>query len=169
MKHKKIIRILLLVSIIIAASGYYYFIKIPTKRISERCIQYDPKWENLEDCYGLISIRYGWDIDYYYLLDHVHDYEVARIYGLDQFVYQNGKILVINRQAVEEGETDGVKAKYRQKTFQNGQLTESSYDDISEIPTYLAIDTVSGEVEAYVSAGDAPAEYRPYFSELEAR
>ncbi len=168
MKNKKIPYVLIIPLLIIAifAFSYYYFIRIPNKKIAERCIQYDREWANLEDCYGLISLRYGWDIDYYYLLDHIHDYEIARIYNLDQYIYENNKIFVINRKTIENSSSNGIKTTYYQELFQNGKLSDNPYSEISDIPTFLVVDTVSGEVQAYKNITDVPSDQQSYFTKI---
>lgn len=172
MKNRKMACILVALFSAVIITGvlcYNYFIKIPTQIIAERCIGYDPEWEDLEDCYGVISIRTGWDINYYYLYDHIHGYEVARIFSIKQYFRNDGKIFVVNRQTIENASSNDGKTIYYQKLFQNGKVTNNSYNNISDIPTYLVINMQSGEVVVYKNIADVPQSEQSYFREIEGK
>lgn len=85
-----------------------------------------------------------------------HDYTIARVYNREQYLYIDNKIFVINRKNIESISSDGAKITYKQELFQNGKLVYTPYDRISDIPTYLIIDTILGEVKAYSNISDIP-------------
>jgi|SRR3989339_270104 len=166
-KKTTIIIISILLLLIIGGSLTYYFMfEAPKKGIAERCAGYVPNWENFIDCHGVITITDSWDVDYISLKDHIHDYEIARIYNMEQFTYVADKIFVINRKTIKGTISDGTKIRYYQELFQDGQLETNYYDSISNIPTYLVINYVSGEVETYSNIDEAPQEYKQYFLEI---
>lgn len=168
MKKKITILISILLLLIIGGSLTYYFMfEAPKKGIAERCAGYVPNWQNFIDCHGVIAFTDSWDVDYISLKDHIHDYEIARIYNLDQLIYVADKIFVINRNTIKGTISDSTKTQYYQELFQNGQLETNYYDSISDIPTYLVIDYVSGEVKAYSDINEVPQDYKQYFSEIQ--
>ena len=142
---------------------------IPKKTLAERCQNYVPNWQNFIECYGVVVITDAWDEDYLSLSDHVHNYEIARIHNQDQYRYINGKLYVINKKYIENSSSNNIKITYYQKLFQNNKLNENPYDFIYSIPTYLVIDTQSGEVKAYKNIDKAPQLEQGYFRELEGK
>jgi hypothetical protein len=93
---------------------------------------------------------------------------LANIYNLDQYVLADGKMYVKNRK-VETYQTtfpDG-KIQYYQDLFQNGDIKTYYYDRLSDIPTYLVIDYISGETVAYKSIADVPPNEKQYFEGIE--
>ena len=169
MKKKTIIitsSIVVVLVIIISIVGYYSFV-VPKEVVAERCQNYMPNWENFVECYGVVVITDAWDENYLSLKDHIHEYEIARVYNQKQYLHVDGKVFVINRKNIEKSSSNKVKRTYYQELFQNGKLTEKSYDSISDIPTYLVIDTQSGEVKAYKDLTEASEVEKIYFSAIE--
>jgi hypothetical protein len=149
--------------------AYYFEFVIPEREIAQRCANYVPNWMDFLECHGSIVIQDGWDRDYLTLKDHMHEYEVARIYNLNQYKYTDRSIYVKNRKVIEGSVSDGVKVEYYQRLFQNGKVSRSYYENVSEIPTYLVIDFKTGEVRAYKNIGEAPEDEQVYFIEIENR
>lgn len=171
MKKKTIIIIssVLVVLAIIISTAYYYSFVVPKEAVAERCQNYMPNWENFIECYGVVVVTDAWDEDYISLKDHIHDYEIARIYNQDQYRYADGKVFVINRKNIEKSSSNGIKTTYYQALFQNNKVVEKPYDNVSDIPTYLIIDTQSGEVRDYKDISEASQSEQDYFRELEGK
>lgn len=166
-KNKITIIVSVVILLVIGLSlAYYYSFVAPKKAIAERCANYVPYWTDFVECYGVVVINDGWDMDYLSIRDHVHEYEIARIYNLNQLVHTEEKIYVINRKIIEGQTSDGIKIEYYQKLFQNDEVVKKYYDSISDIPTYLVIDYKSGEVSAYKNITDVPENDRGYFEQL---
>lgn len=166
----KIISSLTFVALVLFIGGliaYYQLFVIPEREVAQRCANYVPNWMDFLECHGSIVIQDGWDRDYLTLKDHVHKYEVARIFNLNQYKHTNRNIYVINRKVIEGSVSDGVKVSHYQELFQNGEVSRSYYDEVSEIPTYLVIDFGTSEVRAYKNIGEVPENERINFIELE--
>lgn len=169
MKKKTLITTISISVLLIAGAwiAYYFVFEVPKKDVAERCAGYIPDWENFIECYGVISITDGWLSDYISLDDHIHKYEIAGIDNINQYIHTDDKIFVINRHLMEGSSSDGIKTTYYLDFFQNGKLATNDYDSISDTPTYLIVDTKTGEVEAYKNIDEVPQEYRNNFAELE--
>jgi hypothetical protein len=159
----------IIVSILVGAVSiaYYFEFVVPEREIVQRCAGYAPNYMDFLECHGVISITDGWDMDYLSLTDHVHKYEVARIYDLKQYIHTDEKIYVINRNTIPRSSSNGSRTLYYQKLFQNGKVVENDYLSISEIPTYLVIDYKSGEVRTYRNIEEVPDAEGSFFAELE--
>ena len=107
-------------------------------------------------------------MDYLSLRDHVHNYEIARVYHVNQYVFLQDKLFVINRKNIENSSSNGDKVTYYQELFQNGKLTETEYSSISDIPNYLVIDVLSGECKTYKTISDVPKDQQVYFNDISA-
>lgn len=169
---KKITLIIISIISVIFISGYtlyYFWFAKPEKDIAQRCQGYLPSWMSFIDCHGVVSINDGWDMDYISIEDHIREYEIARVYNVNQYVFVQDKLFVINRKNIENSSSNGDKITYYQALFQNGKLVDNSYTKISDIPTYLIIDTISGEVKAYKDLSEVPIDQQNSFKELENR
>lgn len=155
--------VLLLIGVLLA---YYYSFVVPKKAIAERCENYVPNWENFIDCYGVISVTDAWDVDYLSLKDHVHKYEIARVYNSEQYSYSEGKIYVTNKNTIEGQTSNGQRTYYYQKLYRNNKISTEYYNSISDIPTHLVINTKTGEVKVYKSLTEASETEKQYFAEL---
>jgi hypothetical protein len=144
----------------------YKYITTPSNDVLDRCIGYNYKWENFIDCYGVVSIRDGWDIDYLYLQDNLRDYDLAWIDDFNQFKVVDNILYVKSREPIPMSLGSGENATYLQKLFVNGELKYFKYESPSEIPLYLIVDTISGEAKAYKTIEDVPEEAREYFGEI---
>lgn len=168
MKKTTLIIVSIVIIIFIGIFSLYYFWFTKTeKEIAARCQGFVPNWPSFVDCYGTVAINDGWDMDYLSIRDHIRDYTIARVYNREQYLYIDNKVFVINRQNIESSSSDEVKTIYNQKLFQDGKLTYTSYDRISDIPIYLIIDTLSGEVKAYKDLNSVAKTEIKYFSEIE--
>ena len=167
-KNLTIISVVLVLVAVVSSAWYLSFIA-PKKLVAEKCHGFVPNWADFVDCHGMISINDGWDMDYLSLKDHVHKYEIARVDNQNQYIYENNKIFVINRKAIENSSTNGTKTIYYQELFQNGRLSDNPYGEISDIPTFLVVETISGEVEAYKNITDVPIGQQGYFTEINIR
>jgi hypothetical protein len=146
--------------------AYYHSFVVPKKIIAEKCGNYVPNWNNFIDCYGVIVINDAWDVDYLSVRDHIHEYEIARVYNQDEYIHINEKIFIINMSTIEGQVSDGEKIQYSQELFQGGRLVTNYYDSISDIPTYLIVNIQSGEVRAYKNLEDVPPEEQTIFEQL---
>jgi hypothetical protein len=165
---KKIKIIIAIIAILfIAFLGTHYFMfEYPKIGIAKKCQGFVPTWTDFIDCYGIVSINDGWDMDYISLKDHIHKYEIARVYNQNQYIYINNKIFVINLKNIENSASDGFNTTYYQKLFQGGNLIENEYDSISNIPNYLVIDTENGEVKTYKNIDEVPNSEKKYFEDI---
>lgn len=169
-KNKKYLAFILLAGLILV--GYFLFDKYwngPDRKIAARCINYSATQPGLIDCFGTISIYDSWDADYLSIDDHVHNYELARIFDLRNFRVAGNKFYVKNEQIIEGYVSDGKKIQYYQKLFQDNQLKTNYYSAQTDIPQYFVIDYKTGEVSAYKDLKSVPANERNYFGSLEKR
>lgn len=150
--------------LIVGVSIFWYNGQVYDKEMATKCIQYNPSWLGLIDCYGVVSIKQAWDIKGYYLDDHVHGYELAEIDNLNDYKFQDGYIYVKNREPFTCSITDqsGIK-QFCQKLFQDNRLKSSYYSSISDIPLYLVIDTQTGNVDAYKFIDTVPEDEKKFF------
>lgn len=146
---------------------YYFGFVLPEKKIAKECQGFIPGWLDFIECSGVIAINDGWDMDYISIKDHVHDYEVARVYNQNQYVFANKKLFVINRKYIENEASDGKETTYYQKLFQNGKLIENSYNSTSTIPNYLIVETQTGEARSYKNIGEVPQSEQDYFKDIQ--
>ncbi len=146
---------------------HYFWFTAPEKKIAAECQGFVPAWLDYVDCSGVVAINDGWDMDHISIRDHIHDYEIARVYNQDQYIFAEGKLSVINRKYIENSASDGVETTYYQRLFQNGEIVRHPYSAISEIPAYLSVDTQTGEVNAYSNIDDVPKNDQKYFLEIE--
>ncbi|OHA58446.1 MAG: hypothetical protein A2571_01550 [Candidatus Vogelbacteria bacterium RIFOXYD1_FULL_44_32] len=169
MKRKLLIIVTSVTLIILGGAMflYYFWFVAPEKKIALECQNFVPSWLDFIECSGVVAINDGWDMDYISLKDHVHDYEIARVYDQKQYLFVENKLFVINQKYIENSASDNVEVTYYHKLFQNGKLIENSYGSISDIPTYLIVDTKTGEVKAYKDLMEASEAEKKYFSEIE--
>lgn len=167
MKASTIAAIIVSVLVGVFSIAYYFEFVVPGREIAVKCFGYKPDWMVFLDCHGVITITDGWDMDYISLRDHIHKYEVARVYSLDQYKIVGELLYVINRKTIQGSSSNGVRTLYYQRLFQNGNIIEYSYSNVSEIPTYIVINYKSGDARAYKSIDQAPGDEKSVFSELE--
>jgi hypothetical protein len=153
----------ILIGVVLA---YYYIFEFPKRSIAERCAGYIPYWETFIDCSGVITITDAWDTNYISIDDHLHGYQIAEIYNLNQITQKNQKMYVINHAISYGYSTNGVETVYYQQLFQNGRVNRNRYNNVSEIPTYLIIDSNSGEVNAFQNINQVPESEQTYFHEI---
>ncbi|MCE9585115.1 hypothetical protein K8Q94_00640 [Candidatus Nomurabacteria bacterium] len=169
---KKITLIIIGAIAVISIGGFilyfFWFIK-PEKEIAEKCQGFTLNWTDFIDCHGIVSIHDGWDMDYLSIDDHMHDYEIARVYNQNQYIFSDNKVFVKNLKTIEGSSYDGLKTEYYQRLFQDGEVVRNFYDAVSDIPTYLVVDIVSGEAKAYKAIIDVPEAEKAYFEDLEKR
>lgn len=168
MRNKYLI-LIIIVLVLLVLSGiafYQHYVLVPEKAILSKCPNFEPNWSDFVDCYGIITINDGWDKNYLSLKDRLHNYEVARVYNLDQIVNAGDNIYVINRKTIEGSVSDGSKIQYYQELFQNGKLTTNYYDSTNSIPTYLVINYKTGEVRSYKDINMIPEIEKSYFAEI---
>jgi len=134
---------------------------------AKKCIGYDPNWPLLTDCYGMVSTSQAFDIKGYSLVDHIHNYELAEVDNINQYKYQEGKIYVKNREPFNCSPVDkNGQEQFCHNLFQNGQIRTNYYDSVSDIPTYLIIDSKSGEVQAFQDTAQVPENEQNYFNQI---
>ena len=126
--------------------------------MSQKCTNFkDIKDLDLEDCFGAVSISQSWDIKGYSLKDHVHNVMLAEIDTSNGYKFQDGNIYVKNRSPFNCSVTDNNgKQQFCIHTVENNQLVTKYYDNQSDIPLYLVIQTQTGNVTSYLDLSEMP-------------
>jgi hypothetical protein len=114
-----------------------------------RCIDYDPQWEGVVNCYGLISISQADDNSYPVQDNKEPGAIIATVRKSDDFLVKNGDMYLINQEPPNCG------AVYCPDVLVNGQA-----------PKYLIINTTTGKETAYGNIQDASASDQAIFQSL---
>jgi hypothetical protein len=133
--------------------------------ILDRCTGYDANWLDMVDCYGVISIHWN-DNGKYDLVNNVdRGWTVAEINSPTDFNLETGKIYLISITppglcAVAS------RGKYCAEFQVNGEPKELGYASADQVPTYLIIDTKTGDERFYANLNDVPEAERASFQRL---
>ncbi|MDA9475085.1 hypothetical protein XI03_11360 [Bradyrhizobium sp. CCBAU 65884] len=130
-----------------------------------RCTDYNPQWLGMLDCYGVISI---WERDNsgYLVQNNKHTGPiVAQIKSPNAFVVYANLMYLID--ITPKGICNNlVPGKYCGDFQVNGQPKSYYYDRPEQVPTYLVIDTKTGDERFYANLKDAPVADRAIFERL---
>jgi hypothetical protein len=133
--------------------------------ILDRCTGYDANWLDMVDCYGVISIHWN-DNGKYDLVNNVdRGWTVAEINSPTDFNLETGRIYLISITlpglcAVAS------RGKYCAEFQVNGEPKELGYASADQVPTYLIIDTKTGDERFYANLNDVPEAERASFQRL---
>ncbi|MBN1325549.1 hypothetical protein JW977_01015 [Candidatus Falkowbacteria bacterium] len=177
MKKKILIVIIILVPIsfllLFILYGKYSYEKTITKCPEIRNIESGHYGRDIsfEDCYGIISIdRWNPTISdtLYNFRDFKHDYYFAGINDLNGYAMRDSNLYIINKGVGKSKVSfDNVRYQYEEKYFINGEFKYFYYDKIEDIPIFLKVNTMSGEVAFYKSLDEPSESDRKIFEELE--
>jgi hypothetical protein len=146
MKKNKL-KLIIFGTLIVILSSCYYYIYLPEKVIRDRCSFVVPKSIEMDDCYGVISINSAWDVGYIYLTDHIHNYQIARVYNINNIKIYNDYLYIINEEP-EFVDTTGSKPLYLQHLFLDGNVSEIKAKNKSELLNYIIVNYKTGNLVA---------------------
>jgi hypothetical protein len=167
MKKKETIIISIAVILILGlAFALNSYVSNKNKEVSSRCTNYDAK-NDAVDCYGLISIYANEGPGYTLNLNDPSLDFIASINNLNEFKVIGNYLYVINKQP--HTCFDNLTHKYCFDFRVNGKYTGYEYNSISEIPTYLIVDTQNGNENLYVNPQEASSSAQVIFKEIEGK
>jgi hypothetical protein len=164
MRKKQIAGIILVV--IIAAIGTWFVYVPPSwQRVIDRCIGYDPQWRGMLDCYSVISIWQPDNSGYLIINNRRPGAILAQIGAADDFIVESNQMYLVD--VTPKGKCAVPARGQFCRDFQvNGEPKEFGYDNPDQVPTYLIIDTKTGNEHFYANLKDAPASDRAIFEGL---
>lgn len=139
-----------------------------TKEMIARCVGYDPAWEGIIDCYGVISIWGSDDATYTISYNAEASLYLAKIKSADGFILNGNQIYVIDIR-VPSICNNLISGKYCGDFRVNGKLREFYYDGADQVPKYIILDTQTGNERFYARMSDIPVAERPIFQQLSNR
>jgi hypothetical protein len=175
-------RILILVIVILFIIICVTFIALSGNKDFENRIKRCPEIKDINwghygrdidfvDCMGIISIdRWNRSLSdtLYNFRDFKHDYYFAGINDLNGYAMLDSNLYIINKGVGKSKVSfDNVHYQYKEKYFINGEFKYFYYDKIEDIPIFLKVNTMSGEVAFYKSLDEIPESDRKIFEELE--
>jgi hypothetical protein len=153
-------------TVVIAAIGtWFFYTPASWRQVIDRCVGYDPQWWAMLDCYGVISI---WrpDNSGYLILNNVsRGWIVAEISDADNFIMQNNQMYIIDT-APKGGCAVAERGNFCRDFQVNGETKVFGYKSADAVPTYLIIDTKTGDERFYANLKDAPQADRAIFEQL---
>ncbi len=146
--------------------GVQFFYWAPNwKKITDRCIDYNPQWSGMLDCYGIISIWQSNNSGYLIQKNTEPGPIVAQIRKVDDFVVKNNEIYLVDI-TPKEICNNLIPGKYC-GTFQvNGKSKSYYYDTPNEVPTYRVFDIKTGNERFYSKLVDMPSSDQLVFKSL---
>ena len=161
-----IISVLLVIGMYLLIGNTFKRWDVGKKKMIDRCINYDPQWEGINDCYGLISIWFN-DNEKYNLLNNIQaNIPIAEIKYLDDFYLDNsGNMYVVDIRT--HGICNNLEpGKYCGNFQVNGELKQYYYDTLDQVPKYLIIDTQTGNERFYTKLDEVPTNEQEIFQKL---
>jgi hypothetical protein len=118
------------------------------------------------DCCGVISIWERWNDRAYPVEDNRDPGPIiAQIKSVDDFIVQGDQMYLID--VTPKGICNNlVPGKYCGDFQVKGQSKAYYYDGPDQVPTYLVIDTKTGDERFYANVNDAPQSDRAIFQSL---
>jgi hypothetical protein len=150
----------------VAVIIYSGVVDLQKQQIAARCTGYDPQWEGLFDCYGLISI-FGSDQNTYQVQDNKEPGAiVAEIDNPNDFIIEGYNMYLRD---IEPKVTCNnlVPGKYCGVFQVNGKKVEYDYDTADQVPTYIIINTITGDERFYVHPQEASSSVQAIFEGLQ--
>jgi hypothetical protein len=156
-------------ALVVIYAGVQLFYWGPTwKTITDRCIDYNPQWLGVLDCYGVISI---WQPDNSgYLIENNKQAGpiMAQIKSVDAFTIKGDEMYFID--ITPKGICDNlVPEKYCGDFQVDGDSKTYYYDSPEQVPTLIMTNIKTGDQQFYVKPADAPTNERAIFEELLSR
>jgi len=127
-------------------------------------------------CFGIFSIGHEtiWlndkdEISIYVLRDDQHNYNIARITGLEKYSIINNSLYIFDdgydKVAAPEGKYPG--EDYHRYFYVDGAKKDFAYPHLVDVPDYIQVETSTGEVTLYNTYDQMPEEAKLIFQELE--
>mgnify|MGYP001572376445 CR=1 FL=1 len=165
MRKITIISAIILIPVIVFSILQFFYWGPNWKKIMDRCMNYNPEWAGMLDCYGVISI---WQPDNSGYLVSNNKYSgsiIAQIREADDFIVSGDQIYLIDisPQGICNNLMPG---KYCGEFHVNGAIKTYYYDSPDKVPTYRIFNTQTGDERFYVSLDEIPADDRATFEQL---
>jgi hypothetical protein len=145
--------------------GWFFYVPPSWQQVINRCTNYDPQWLGMLDCYGVISI---WQPDNsgYLVQNNKHlGPTIAQIKAVDEFIVRDDQMYLID--ITPKGVCNNLAPGKYCGDFQiDGEPKTLYYDSPEEVPTYLIIDTKTGNERFYANLKDTPEADRALFERL---
>jgi hypothetical protein len=135
------------------------------KKIVDRCTDYNPRWLGMLDCYGVISVWQPDNSGYLIQNNTQSGSIIAQIKSADDFIVQSNEMYLIDI-TPKSACNNLVPGKYCGSFQINGKAKTYYYDSPDQVPTYLIIDTETGDERSYANLADAPQSDRVIFQSL---
>jgi hypothetical protein len=165
---KKIISFSLIVFLVLVAI-FTYMIKEKwnnqRKQVLARCVLYDNKFENMLDCYGVLSI-WNWENGDYAVINNFQGTSpIAFIKSPNDFYVLENEMYLINQSTGICG--DGLDTHKYCVDFQvAGKHKRFDYDNAQDVPHYLIINTKTGDEKFYLTLDQSSTNERQAFQKL---
>jgi hypothetical protein len=158
-----IVAVALLASCLLFIQMLYW---APTwKKIVDRCADYNPQWLGMLDCYGVISVWQPDNSGYLIQNNSKSGSIIAQIKSADDFIVRSNEMYLID--ITPKGVCNNlVPGKYCGSFQINGNERTYYYDSPDQVPTYVIIDTKTGDERVYANLADAPQIDRVVFQSL---
>jgi hypothetical protein len=158
------IGVVLLLALAYFVTEYFYWSRNWEKVVS-LCTDYDPKWEGMTDCYGVISIWQPWNGSGYTIQNNTDPGPViAQIASRNAFIVQGNYMYLVD--TTRAGKCPNNEPGYCRDFQVNGTSKIYHYDNPNQVPKYLIINTQSGDEQFYVQPQDASSNAALAFQEL---
>ncbi len=134
------------------------------QKVTVRCINYNPEWRGIVDCYGIISISSD-DGEYFLGRTTEPGPIFAYIKNSNAFTLRDNDMYFVD--VTPKGICNNLMSDKYCANFQvKGESKNYYYDTPEEVPTYIIIDTQTGDERFYAKIEDAPAYDQMIFREL---
>ena len=172
LKRKRLLICIFIVLIMVLVIFIFSFYYIRFRGLIGQCPGIDlakyNKDTSLVNCFGIISIDKSFESGISYRVrDFRHDYDVATLNNLNDFKFKNSNLYVIDRSQHVRIDSNNPSSKYFVQFYKAGAIKTFYYDTQDEIPKYLLINTISGEVTLFKTTIEMPEDDRKIFEELE--
>jgi hypothetical protein len=144
-----------------------WFFHVPSsgQNVLSRCTDYNPEWLGMVDCYGVVSIWQPNNSGYLVENNAIPGSIIAQIQNQDSFVVRSDRLYL--RDITPKGICNNlVPGKYCGNFQVDGEQKTFYYDSPDRVPTYLIINTKTGDEQFYIKPQDASSADQSVFQEL---
>jgi hypothetical protein len=154
MNKKMVTGIVLVVTVAFVLAWFFY--EPPSwRQMINRCTDYDPHWLGMVDCYGLISIWQPHNSEYLVENNKQPGPIIAQIKSADAFIVKGNEMYLVEITPLGRCAVPA-RGKYCRDVQVNGEPEELGYDSPNKVPTFLIIDTNTGDERFYADLTDVP-------------
>jgi hypothetical protein len=164
MRKKWIAGVVLVIGIGVIG-GWLFHTQRAWRQIVDRCIDYDPQWLGMLDCYGVVSIWQFHNSSNLVLNNNRSDAQIAEVKAINDLIVENNEMYLIDTAPVGSCAVPS-RGKYCAEFQVNGKPKEFGYARADQVPTYLVINIKTGDERFYANLTDAPEGDRVIFQRL---